>query len=180
MDTSFLRAFVLCPLLGAEFDPQWLSQTHLLGRTPAQVRTLFPEAKPVDQPDHIYSGAVGQLAVSDLEVGGVPVTARFYFLRGELSQLELAGPRDLAPESARQALGALQQNMQACYGQGTDETYQDEITRRQSTLWLLGATRVELLHLQLGRADPVLKIIYRRPQKDPGPPPGPRLKPIGS
>lgn len=154
-----------CPIGSVQAQALW--RDSAVGMGVEQVRERFPDAVVPDAPDVLYSGAKERLRIPELELAGHRFEASFFFLGGRLTQVML-GLLDAANgDVARQAFDAVAQTLRKEYGDElTTESTTGLVTKSRST-WRSGPTHIVLLHMVVGRADPLLNLVYQELPPDP-------------
>lgn len=132
-----------------------------VGMSVEQVRQRFPGAVAPDAPDVLYSGATEALRVPGLELAGQRFQASFFFLDGRLAQVTL-GLIDIGSQDvAEQAFEAVSHVLREEHGaELTRERTTGMVTKARST-WRSGQTHIVLLYMVVGRADPLLNLVYQ-------------------
>ena len=146
---------------------QALWRDSAVGMGVEQVRERFPDAVVPDAPDVLYSGAEERLRIPGVELAGHRFEASFFFIGGRLAQVTL-GLLDAANgDVAKRAFDAVSQTLRKEHGvELTTESTTGMVTKSRSA-WRSGSTDIVLLYMVVGRADPLLNLVYQELPPDP-------------
>lgn len=167
MREHLLRQLALASVLVIAMSPcfgQELWHGTSKGMSFDQVRNAVSAIETVSAPERMKDGALGLLRLPDVEIGHTQFEATFYFLRGNLDEVQLERIKPVSAYQASLNFDELSAALTGKYGVPVAQTDQpSSLMTTKTREWMSGRTNIHLLLMVIGNDDPspVLNITYQ-------------------